>query len=122
MSMIWLEAIPNKKVAFCHLLRHNGDMNTTETLPPVSVKLSGDLVRLAKDYAALEERSVPKQIEYWAKIGRIAKDNPDLPLSFIEGALEGMQQLDQGEVEPFEFQHIKPRHAYHTLTEVQEGL
>ena len=97
-------------------------MDTLEPLPPVSVKLSGELVRLAKDYAALEERSVPKQIEYWAKIGRIAKDNPDLPLSFIEGVLEGMQQIDRGEIETFEFQHIKPKHAYRTLAKVQENV
>jgi ParD-like antitoxin of type II bacterial toxin-antitoxin system len=97
-------------------------MDTIETLPPVSVKLPGELVRLARQYAALEERSVPKQIEYWAKIGRIAKENPDLPLSFIEGALEGMQQLDNKDVESFEFQHIKPKHAYRTLGQVQENL
>jgi hypothetical protein len=111
-----------QKVAFCNLLRHNRDMSTSETLPPISVKLSGELVRLAKTYASVQDRSVPKQIEYWAKIGRIAMDNPDLPLSFIEGALEGMAQLDHGDTDSFEFQHIKPKHAYRTVTQVQENL
>ncbi|MCH2205352.1 MAG: ParD-like family protein [Lentisphaerales bacterium] len=52
-----------------------------------TVRLSGQFVKDAKAHAAAEDRSIPKQIEYWAKIGRIAIDNPDLPYSFIQELL-----------------------------------
>ena len=38
----------------------------------VAMKLSDALVEDAKPYAAAEHRSVPKQIEYWARIGKAA--------------------------------------------------
>ena len=38
-----------------------------------TMKLSDALVKAAKPYAAAMQRSVPKQIEYWARIGRAAK-------------------------------------------------
>ena len=42
----------------------------------VAMKLSEDLVEDAKIVAAAEHRSVPKQIEYWARIGKAVLDNP----------------------------------------------
>ena len=50
---------------------------------PINVKLSNNLVEQAKIYGRIEHRSVPKQIEYWSQIGKIAQDNPDLPFSLI---------------------------------------
>lgn len=38
----------------------------------INVKLPETLVESAKRYAAIEHRSVPKQIEYWSQIGKIA--------------------------------------------------
>ena len=49
----------------------------------INVKLSEALVESAKRYGAIEHRSVPKQIEYWSQIGKIAAENPDLPFSVI---------------------------------------
>ena len=49
----------------------------------VNVKLSEGLVEQAKVYAHIEHRSVPKQIEYWSQIGKIAQENPDLPFAMI---------------------------------------
>lgn len=43
-----------------------------------SIRLDADFVEDVKAHADALSRSVPKQIEYWAKIGRIAEDNPDL--------------------------------------------
>jgi len=34
-------------------------------------------------FESVEHLSVPKQIEYWSKIGKIAQENPDLPFSLI---------------------------------------
>jgi hypothetical protein len=50
----------------------------------VSVNLPDELVEQAKIYAAVQSRSVPKQIEHWARIGQIATDNPDLSYDFIQ--------------------------------------
>ena len=58
----------------------------------VNVKLSESLVDAAKRHAALEHRSVPKQIEYWSQIGKIAAENPDLPFSVIRDILIADQE------------------------------
>ena len=63
----------------------------------VNVKLSKDLVTQAKRYAQIQHRSVPKQIEYWSKIGRIAEENPDLPFSMIRDILLADQEEPVGE-------------------------
>ncbi len=58
----------------------------------VNVKLPEDLVENAKRYGAIEHRSVPKQIEYWSQIGKIAAENPDLPFSVIRDILIADQE------------------------------
>ena len=63
----------------------------------VNVKLSEELVNQAKHYARVEHRSVPKQIEYWSQIGKIAAENPDLPFSVIRDILIADQEEAVGE-------------------------
>ena len=58
----------------------------------VNVKLPEALVETAKRYGAIEHRSVPKQIEYWSQIGKIAAENPDLPFSVIRDILIAVAQ------------------------------
>lgn len=58
----------------------------------VAMKLSDELVNAARPYAAAMQRSVPKQIEYWARIGKAAEDNPDLPVGFIVNTLVGIEE------------------------------
>jgi hypothetical protein len=65
----------------------------------MTIKLSEDLINEAKRYAAVYSRSIPKQIEYWSRIGKIAEENPDLPYSFIQEILLAQQE----EAEPFNF-------------------
>lgn len=69
----------------------------------VAVRLSEEIVHDAQKYAELNFRSVPKQIEYWYRLGKIADENPDLPLAFIKGVLEGKLEMERGEVSAFEF-------------------
>jgi hypothetical protein len=54
---------------------------------------------LAKTQAKAEFRTIPSQIEYWARIGRTAMANPDLPIEMVEQLLIAMNE----ESEPFEF-------------------
>jgi hypothetical protein len=64
----------------------------------ISVRLDDDLVKDAKVYADASKRSVPKQIEHWAEIGRIAEDNPDLPYEFIREAVQATAEVMAGKV------------------------
>ena len=66
-----------------------------------SVRLDDDFVNDAKIYADASKRSVPKQIEHWAEIGRIAEDNPDLPYEFIREALAAKVEMEAGKATPY---------------------
>ncbi len=59
---------------------------------PVTLKLSKELVDAAKWRASAEHRSVSKQIEYWARLGKAAEDNPGIPLQFIKDTLHAVQE------------------------------
>ena len=63
----------------------------------VNVKLSESLVEQARRYARIRHRSVPKQIEYWSRIGKIAEENPDLPFAMIRDILIADQEEPVGE-------------------------
>ncbi len=67
------------------------------------VRLSEEIMKAAIAYAQINSRSVPKQIEHWAKIGKIAEENPDLPFEFIKGVIEGKHEIENGEVSEFVF-------------------
>jgi hypothetical protein len=58
----------------------------------VNIKLSENLVAEARRYAQAQHRSVPKQIEYWSRIGKIAEENPDLPFAMIRDILIAEQE------------------------------
>ena len=60
----------------------------------INVKLSKELVTQAKHYGRIHHRSLPKQIEYWSEIGRIAEENPDLPYSLIRDILIARAETD----------------------------
>jgi len=58
----------------------------------ISIRIDRGLYEQAKTDAVIEHRSIPGQIELWAKVGRAAIDNPDLPVSFITEALASMAE------------------------------
>ena len=67
----------------------------------ISVNLDKNLIHAACSYSAVQDRSIPKQIEHWAKIGRIAEDNPDLNYNLIIEILLGMEDAKRGNVEEY---------------------
>jgi hypothetical protein len=69
----------------------------------VALKLSDDLINLAKPHAAAEHRSVPKQIEYWARLGKAVEDNPELPLQFIKDTLLALAEANAGQATDYPF-------------------
>ena len=58
----------------------------------MSVRIEKDLYERAKSEAATEHRTIAGQIEYWAKVGRTAIDNPDLPIYFIIDVLASLAE------------------------------
>lgn len=70
-----------------------------------SVRLSDALVKQAKSVGEVMSRSGAGQIEHWAKIGRIAEENPDLTYGFIKDILLAKAEIDNGLVDDYEFDH-----------------
>ncbi len=68
-----------------------------EAAMSINVKLSESLVDQARRHAVTQHRSLPKQIEYWSQIGKIAEENPDLPFSLIREILIADQEAPIGE-------------------------
>jgi hypothetical protein len=68
-----------------------------------AVRLSRDTIMKAHKYAAVFSRSVSNQIEHWAKIGRIAEENPDLSYNFIKDILMSMEEMKNEKPVPYEF-------------------
>ncbi|MBN2367323.1 MAG: hypothetical protein JXL67_14225 [Calditrichaeota bacterium] len=67
------------------------------------IRISDLLASEAKIRSRVENRSLPGQIEYWAKIGKMAEENPDLPYSLLKELLIGIEQLDSGEGTEYQF-------------------
>jgi hypothetical protein len=70
---------------------------------PTAVKVSDDLFERAKIQSKVFKRSIAGQIEYWAKIGQMIEENPDLPLPFIQDILVGREQIKAGQGTPYVF-------------------
>ncbi|MGE0108306.1 MAG: hypothetical protein AB7S81_00875 [Bdellovibrionales bacterium] len=69
-----------------------------------TIKLPDELLKDAKRYASVYSRSVPKQIEYWSRIGRIVEENPDLSYEFIKNVLIAKEEAANGEdLTPYHF-------------------
>ncbi|MBE1286359.1 MAG: hypothetical protein GJ671_01380 [Alteromonadaceae bacterium] len=52
-----------------------------------SLRLDQDLVEKATIMGKALDRTMPKQIEYWAKIGEMMEDNPDLPYEVVNHSI-----------------------------------
>ena len=69
----------------------------------IALKLSDELINLAKPHAAAEHRSIPKQIEYWARLGKAVEDNPELPIQFIKNTLLAVAEANAGQLTEYKF-------------------
>ena len=65
-----------------------------------SIRLDQTLYDQARSEAVCEHRTIAGQIEYWAKVGRAALDNPDLPVSFVAESLASLTE-PRSETTPF---------------------
>ncbi|MBK1720584.1 ParD-like family protein [Thiocystis violacea] len=64
------------------------------------VRIDDLLYEDAKRQAKAESRTIAGQIEFWAKIGKAALDNPDLPVDFVRDILIARAEGREGAV-PF---------------------
>ncbi|MBC8387232.1 MAG: hypothetical protein ISS14_00510 [Actinobacteria bacterium] len=68
-----------------------------------AIKISSEIANDARITAKVTRRSMAGQVEYWAYIGKIAEDNPDLSFSVIYDILLGREQLKGGLGTPYLF-------------------
>lgn len=68
-----------------------------------SIRLDASLVEKATIMAKALNRTTPKQIEHWARIGEIMEDNPDLPYEFVKQVLVSQAEKDAKTFEPYVF-------------------
>ena len=66
--------------------------NNSSTNPSISIRVSTVLYEQAKLDAVVDHRTIAGQIEYWARIGRAALDNPDLPVTFVAESLAALSE------------------------------
>ena len=67
----------------------------------IPIRVDDALYNEAKATAAAEYRSISGQIGFWARVGKTALDNPDLPVELIRDILIA-KAMDRSLAEPFE--------------------
>jgi hypothetical protein len=83
----------------CHiLLKASGGM-----IMATAVRISEELVDEAKRFSRIDHRSLAGQIEHWARMGKCAEENPDLPYTLIKEILMGLDELDENEKTEYKF-------------------
>ena len=70
---------------------------------PTAIQLSEQLIEEAKSYAKAMSRSVAEQIEYWARLGKVAEENPDLPIPMLQDMLVSMEEVKAGNLSAYQF-------------------
>ena len=63
-----------------------------------------DLLKDASNISKIQHRSMAKQIEHWAILGRCAEANADLPLNLIQDILGGLHEIESGEGTVYQFE------------------
>lgn len=74
-----------------------------------TISIPNDLFEKALTRSQTMQRSVDGQVTYWADIGRIAEDNPNLTFIAIRDLLIGWNQLQARQVEPYKFNERKKK-------------
>ena len=68
-----------------------------------SIRLDQELIDKATIMAKALHRTPPKQIEHWAKIGKIMEDNPDLSYEFVKQAIIAEAERKAGDLGDYHF-------------------
>ena len=73
-----------------------------------SVRLDDDFVSEVAVNAKVSSRSIPKQIEHWANIGKMMEENQDLPYEFVRESLVARDEVKNGDVTVYHRKTNKP--------------
>ena len=68
-----------------------------------SIRIDQALYEKAEIMAKAFNRTTPKQIEYWARIGEMMEDNPDLPYEFVKQLIIAKAEKEAGKLEAYDF-------------------
>lgn len=68
-----------------------------------AVRISEELVGEAKRFSRIDHRSLAGQIEHWARMGKCAEENPNLPYTLIKEIMMGLDELDENEKTEYKF-------------------
>lgn len=68
-----------------------------------SIRIDQELIDKAAIMAKALDRTTPKQIEHWAKIGEMMEDNPDLPYEFVKRAIIARAEKEAGKLQAYSF-------------------
>jgi hypothetical protein len=68
-----------------------------------AIQLSEVLIEEAKPYAQAMHRSVAEQIEYWARLGKVTEENPDLPIRMLQDMLVSMEEVKADNLSAYQF-------------------
>src|SRR3989338_4285680 len=68
---------------------------------------SGGCRQASPARARASRRPLSEQLKYYTYLGMVAADNPDLPLSMIEGILEAREEFKAGLGKPYEWGVIR---------------
>jgi hypothetical protein len=77
---------------------------------PVSIRFGredANLMRTLRARAKATRRSLSDQMKYYAFLGMVAEQNPDLPMERIEGILQGLEESRAGLTEPYRWGVIR---------------
>jgi hypothetical protein len=75
-----------------------------KAVTPVPVRFGVDeekMLRVLQARASASYRSLSGQLKHYARLAMIGEDNPDLPISMIQGILEAQAELKAGLAEPY---------------------
>lgn len=64
------------------------------------VRINDELYEQAKSASKGECRTISGQLEFWAKVGKAALDNPDLPIEFVRELMVARSE-DRTQLTPF---------------------
>jgi hypothetical protein len=78
---------------------------------PVPVRFGAEeagLLKMLQARATAHDRSLSGQLKHYARLALIAEDNPDLPLSMIQGILEAQAEMKAGLGQPYQWGVLEP--------------
>ena len=68
-----------------------------------SIKLSDSLIQDAKSASRIAKRTLPEQIEHWARLGKACDENPDLPVHMLQDILASRVEMSLNKLSRFRF-------------------